>query len=198
MVIDGDDDCVCGRSCRIVARRDLNLEGHGPCPVVTREPSTDIGEQGGASSLSGCRVAKGHAGKSLSQRSHLFRSVQLLETLLRLEPKNGCFSMSATARFGELDETASPVDRRWVDRDQTIALQEAKHLPHRGPLDIESFGKRVHRDASRFAQRRQGEKLRDPQASWLEMGVIESRDPPRGLPRSKTIALIDPKRLIDR
>ena len=85
-----------------------------------------------------------------------------------------------------------------MDRDQTIALQEAKHLPHCRPLDIEPFGNRVHRDASCFAQRRQGEKLGDPQAGWLEMGVIESRDPPRGLPRSKTIALIDPKRLIDR
>lgn len=104
--------------------------------------------------------------------------------------------MSATARFGELDETASPVDRRWVDRDQTIALQEAKHLSHRSPLDIEPFGERVHRDTSGLAQRRQGEELRNAQARWCEMSVIELRDPPSSLPRSKTNALIDPKRLI--
>ena len=59
--------------------------------------------------------------------------------------------MSATALFGEPDETASAVDRRWMVVDEAVALEEAKHLPHRGPLDIEPFGKRVHRDASRFA-----------------------------------------------
>ena len=104
--------------------------------------------------------------------------------------------MFATAFFGEPDETTSAVDRRWVDRDQTIPLEEAKHLPHRGALDIEPFGERVHRDTSSFAQRRQGEELRNAQARGFEMSVIESRDLPSRLPRSKTIALVDPKRLI--
>ena len=198
MVIDGHSDRVSGRPRRIVARRDLNLEGHGPRPLVAREPSTDIGEQGGALSPSGCRVAKGHAGKSLSQRSHLFHSVQLLEALLRFEPKWGSFSMLATALFGEPHETTPAVDRRWMDRDQTIPFQEAEHLSHRGTLDIEPFGERVHRDTLGFAQRRQGEELRNAQARWFEMSVIESRDLPSSLPRSKTIALIDPERLIDR
>jgi hypothetical protein len=122
----------------------------------------------------------------------------LFEAPLRLKPKSGRFSVSATALFGELDETASAVDGRWMDIDQAIALQEAKHLPHRGPFDIEPFGKSVHRDISRFAKRRQGKELSNAQARWPEMGIIESRDLPSGLPRSKTIALIDPKRLIDR
>jgi hypothetical protein len=106
--------------------------------------------------------------------------------------------MFATAFFGEPDETTPAVDRRWMDRDQTIPLQEAKHLPHRGPLDIEPFGERIHRDISGFVQRRQGEELRNAQARWFEMSVIESRDLPSRLPRSETIALVDPKRLIDR
>ena len=104
--------------------------------------------------------------------------------------------MSATAVFGEPDETASAVDRRWVDGDQAIALQEAKHLSHRGPLDIEPFGESVHRDTSGLAQRRQSEELRNAHACWFEMSVIESRDLPSSLPRSKTNALIDPKRLV--
>jgi hypothetical protein len=75
----------------------------------------------------------------------------LLKAPLGFEPKRGRFGVSATALFGEPNETASAVDRRWMDSDQAIALQEAEHLPHRGPLDIEPFGKRVHRDASGFA-----------------------------------------------
>ena len=104
--------------------------------------------------------------------------------------------MFATAFFGEPDETTPAVDGRWMDRDQTIPLQEAKHLPHRGALDIEPFGERVHRDAPGFAQRRQGEELRNAQARCFEMSVIESRDLPSCLPRSETIALIDPKWLV--
>jgi hypothetical protein len=38
--------------------------------------------------------------------------------------------------------------------------------------------------------------LRNAQARWFEMSVIESRDLPSSLPRSKTNALIDPKRLV--
>ena len=105
--------------------------------------------------------------------------------------------MSATAFFGESDETASPVHRRGTDHDEAVALEETKHLPHRGPLDIEAFCKRVHRDVSRFVERRQSEELRNAQARGFEMGVIEARDLPSGLSRSKTIALIDPKRLMD-
>ena len=104
--------------------------------------------------------------------------------------------MSATALVGEFDETASPVHGRRMDRDQAISLEEAKHLSHRGPLDIEAFGKRVHRNISGFVQRRQSEELGDAQACWFEMGVVKSRDLPSRLPRSETIALIDPKRLV--
>src|ERR1700722_13986008 len=93
VVIDGDNDGVSGRPRRIVARRDLNLEGHGPCPVFLRERSTDIVEQGGASGPSGRHVAKSYARKSLSQRRYFVRSVQLLEAVLSLEPKRGRFSM---------------------------------------------------------------------------------------------------------
>ena len=89
--------------------------------------------------------------------------------------------MSATAVFGEPDETASAVNRRGMDVDKAITLEETKHLPHRGPLDIEPFGKRVHRDISGLAQRRQSEELRNAQARRFEMGVIESRDLPSGL-----------------
>jgi hypothetical protein len=134
----------------------------------------------------------------LSQRRHFVRSVQLLEAVLSLEPKRGRLSVPATTLLGEPHETTPAVHRRWMDSDQAIALQEAKHLSHRGPLDIESFGKRAHRDISGLAQRRQSEELRNAKARWFEMSVIESRDPPSSLPRSKTIALIDPKRLIDR
>jgi hypothetical protein len=120
----------------------------------------------------------------------------LLEAVLRLEPKRGGFSMPATTLLGEPHETAPAVHPRGMDSDQAIALQEAKHLSHRGPLDIEPFGESVHRDISGLAQRRQSEELRNAQARWFEMSVIESRDLPSSLPRSKTNALIDPKRLV--
>ena len=90
--------------------------------------------------------------------------------------------MPAMALLGESDETAPAVHRRGMDVDKAIALQEAKHLAHRGPFDIEAFGKRVHRHTSRFAERRQGKELRNAQACWLEMGVVESRDLPSGFP----------------
>ncbi len=106
--------------------------------------------------------------------------------------------MLATAFFGEPDETASAVDRRGMDGDQAIALEKTKHLAHRGPLDIEALCKRVHRNISGFPQRRQSEELRNAQACWFEMSVIETRDLPRSLPRDKAIALIDPKRLVRR
>ena len=105
--------------------------------------------------------------------------------------------MSATAFFGQSDEAASPVHRRRMDLDEAVALEETKHLPHRGPLDIEAFRKRVHRDVSGFTERRQSKELRDAQPRGFEMGVIEARDLPSGLPRSKAVALIDPKRLMD-
>src|ERR1700760_3548014 len=71
----------------------------------------------GASRLRG-RVAKIHVRKSLSQRLHVFRSVQLSEAPLRFEPKRRGFGMSATAFFGQSDEAASPLHPPGVDLPQ--------------------------------------------------------------------------------
>jgi hypothetical protein len=57
-----------------------------------------------------------------------------------------------------------------------IALQKFNHLPHRRALDVEAFGKSVHRSASQFVQGRQEQKLRNVKARWLPIGIVLTQD----------------------
>lgn len=66
--------------------------------------------------------------------------IQLLKLPLRLPPERSRPFVQAPPFLGELDQAASAVRGRRLDRDEAVAFQEANHFPHRRSFDSQFLG----------------------------------------------------------